>query len=387
MTNEEKTLLAGLTVTAIGAPVIIGLVLRWPIWLWVLLIVVLLLVPFQARRTILFRSHQRELRQQAFPQPPAPRAELEPAPTPPPQFQREILASVPLDSGADDYDFLFAATVYWRTVPRPGGWQHANPAALATQAIITRAREVTIQEPPHRCAMAQVRLESALGTVLGDDSGFVEAWAAQVRLTLTEADLARLRRLADVRKEQDVWEHERQHERDRRAYLTDDVLKNTGSAVVWWLAHANEDVRSTVSLIDTLRRLTAAANNTEVPELDRTPGTVPIPPAPEVSVTDRVRGLMDALDLDEPGRALFVRRLAKLLAGAGRQDAADDILAAFEPPPETGPTSEPAQVFADLPPEPDWTEPPPNGIADAVPEWVDEPDRSPRSDPSGVDSQ
>jgi hypothetical protein len=357
MTNDEKTVLVGLTAAVVGVPIILGSTLHWAVWVWVLLIVVLLLIPFQAWRTIQDRRHQRELRQQAFTQQ-ASRAELEQAPPPP--FQQQPLVNVPLDSAVDDYDFLFSATVYWRPVPRPGGWQHANPAALAAQSIIGRAREVTVQEPPDRHAMAQFRLNSALGTILGDGSGFVEAWAGQVQLSLAEADLARLRKLADVRKDQDVWEHERHHERDKRTYLGEDVLKNTGSAVVWWLAHANEDVRGTVALIDTLRQLTAAANNTEVPELPSVSEAAPV----EITLAGRVRGLMDGLELDEPARALFVRRLAKDMTAAGRPDAADDLLATFDQPPEPAPD------------EPDWTEPSPNGVADTVPEWTDRPELS-----------
>lgn len=418
MTNEEKTLLVGLTVGAVGVPVVLGLVLPWPVWVWVVLVVVLLSVPFQVRRTILYRAQQRELRQQVLVQQQS-RAELEQAAaTPPPQFQREIVAGVPLPSAVPDYDFVFAATVYWRTVPRPGGWQHANPGALATDAVIVRAREVTIQELPHRYAMAQFRLNSALGTILGDGSGFVEVWATQVQLTLADDDLTRLRKLADVRKDQDVWDHERHHERAKRAYLGDDVLKNTGSAVVWWLAHAKDDidVRGTVDLIGTLRQLSAAANNSEVPELALPPvaelTAAPEPPPADVTIAAQARRMMDGLNLDEPARAMFVRRLAKVLAASGRKDAAGDLLDTFEPPPEPDPSDEPAldpptedavpvadsstvdlaygtdlPRVTDLPPEPDWVEPPRNGVADAVPEWADGPDRTARPGPSGVDSQ
>ncbi|HEX4725619.1 MAG TPA: hypothetical protein VH333_24115, partial [Pseudonocardiaceae bacterium] len=135
MTSEEKTLLAGLTAAAVVVPVVLGVALHWPVWVWVLLVAAALLGPFQVRRTILYRAQQRELRQQVLVQQQS-RAELEQAATtPPPQFQREFVGGVPLPSAVPDYDFVFTATVYWRTVPRPGGWQHANPAALATDAI------------------------------------------------------------------------------------------------------------------------------------------------------------------------------------------------------------------------------------------------------------
>jgi hypothetical protein len=335
MTKEEKILFAVLILAAVFVPAGVGLALHWSLWLSALLVIALLLVPFQVRRGMVFRSQQEELRRQEFrqqQQQQASRTEMEVATTPPPQFQREIVASVALDSATVDYDFLFSAIVYWRSITRPG-WQHANPAALAAQSIIARAREITVLELPQRHAVAQVRLNSALGAILGDGSGFVEVWAEQVQLTLSDNDLARLRTIADARKDQDVWELERHNELDKRAYLADDVLKNTGSAVVWWLAHADGDVRGTVDLIDNLRRLTAAAHNTDVPELDATP----LPPTPlaappvDATIAGRVRDLMASLSLDEPAQALFVRRLAKLVSAAGHPNAAGELVAAFDP--------------------------------------------------------
>ncbi|HEX4722180.1 MAG TPA: hypothetical protein VH333_06665, partial [Pseudonocardiaceae bacterium] len=204
------------------------------------------------------------------------------------------------------------------------------------------------------------------------------------------------------------------------AYLGEDVLKNTGSAVVWWLARAKDDmdVRAAVDLIGALRQLSAAANNSEVPELalppiaELTAAPAPALPPADLTIADQARRMMDSLNLDEPARVTFVRRLAKVLTGTGRQDAADDLLATFDPPPEPEeppPGQDPptegelpvASAFdlpygvdlprvTDLPPEPDlpdWVEPPRNGVADTVPEWADESDRTARPDPSGVDSQ
>lgn len=442
LTSQEKTMLVGLTIVLIVVPASIGFVLHWPALGIVLLVLVLLLVPFQVRRTILYRAQQRELRQLALDQQavaqqalaqqavaqqalakqkpatlPPPRAELESAkvttqmtqPQPQPQqqqqqqqaqFQREILPPVALDSAVPDYDFLFSATVFWRTMPRIGlPRQHANPAALAVQSILARAREVTVQELPYRHAMAQVRLTSALGTILGDGSGSVEAWAAEVQLTLGEDDLARLRRLSDVRKDHDIWEHERHHERDRRAYLADDVLKNTGSAVVWWLAHkkGDLDIRDAVDLIGALRQLSAAANNTEVPELNLDWPMKPPPPA-DLTIADRVRDLMDSLDLDASARAVFLRRLVNAIAGCGKPDAADDLRHALDPtatdPPQLEPAPDPASAFlaelnlslprvSDLPPEPEW-----GGTPDVISGTVtDEPGQPGPSDVDDVDRQ
>ena len=419
LTSQEKTMLAGLTVVLVVVPAAIGFALHWAVWASALIVLVLLLVPFQVRRTILYRAHQRELREavraaQKPPPPPTPqRPELEsasmtqPQPQhqqPPPlprseQFQREIMPPVALDSAVPDYDFVFSATVYWRAMPRVGlPRPHANPAALAVQSILARAREVTVQELPHRYAMAQVRLTSVLGTILGDGTGSVEAWAGQIQLILGEDDLARLRRLAGVRKDHDIWEHELHSERDRRAYLAEDVLKNTGSAVVWWLAHKKGDIdlRDAVDLIGALRQLSAAANDTEVPQLDLAwpvnRRTV------DETIADRVRGLMDHLNLGTSGRALFLRKLVNAIAASGKPEAAEEIRRALDPTAEDPPQLERAPEavssllaeltldlprVSDLPPEPEWNGP----TRDMAPDRTDGPDRAGPSDMDDVDKQ
>jgi hypothetical protein len=270
MTTEDKTLLVALTGGAIGVPAILGLSLGWP---WLLLLLVLPLIPFLVRRSMLNQARQDELLRfsapQVVPQIVAP-PELEQAP-PPPQFPSEVVSDVPLPSAIPDYDFLFSATVYWREIPGPAGWRHANPAALAIAAIVARATEVTVREPPYRYTMGQFRLNSALGTVLGDGSGLVEAWATHIRLGVSETDLVRLQKMAELRKDEVLWEEERERERNKRAYLANDVLKDTGSAVVWWLARAETDIdlSRTADIVAALARLCAVANNRELPEVLR----------------------------------------------------------------------------------------------------------------------
>lgn len=265
MTTEEKTLLFALTGGAIGVPAVLALILGWP---WLLLILVSPLIPFQVRRTMLYRAQQDELRRQfAMPQVAPP--ELEQAPPPPPRFPSENVANVPLPSAIPDYDFLFSATVCWRETPTPAGWRHANPAALAIDAIVARAAEVTVHEPPYRYTLGQFRLNSALGTIRGDSSGLVEAWATHVQLGVSDTDLVRLQKMAELRKDEVLWEEERERERNKRAYLANDVLKDTGSAVVWWLARADTDINlsGTADIVAALARLCAVVNNIEVPEV------------------------------------------------------------------------------------------------------------------------
>ncbi|HEX4704960.1 MAG TPA: hypothetical protein VH352_22720 [Pseudonocardiaceae bacterium] len=378
MTTEDKVLLGVITGGAVGVPMLLGVTLNWSAWLWGALILVLLLIPLRVYRSISIRRiEQHEIRQVALAKQQE-RAELDKAAAPAqPQFQRAAVVDVSLPSALDGYDFLFSATVYWRPVPNPNSWPHANPAALAVDAIVARAQEVAVLEPPHRFAMAQVRLDSALGTIFCDRSGCVEAWATQVQLTLSDADLARLRAVLDVRKDAEVWQRERDLERDKRAYLGDDVLKTPGSAVVWWLARQENaiDVQGTVDLIGAFAQLSAVANDTPVPEQYRPPSSTDIADGPtDTTTAERVRELMDTAGMNLPVRALFVRRLAKLLAVAGRPEAANEIRQAFDPaPPVAG-----GLAF--------------NGVAELTAGRVDDPYRDgaglfARPDQSGVDGQ
>lgn len=94
----------------------------------------------------------------------------------------------------------------------------------------------------------------------------LQAMTEDVRPTLHQHDQERLDGLAGVRKDQAVWEHQRKYERSTHKYLGEDVLKDTGSAVVWWLAKNDEQVERTVEDLGMLARLTSAVNDTDVPE-------------------------------------------------------------------------------------------------------------------------
>ncbi|MCX4727778.1 hypothetical protein [Streptomyces sp. NBC_01306] len=96
--------------------------------------------------------------------------------------------------------------------------------------------------------------------------GPVHRGSADAGAFLLARDQERLAALASVRKDEAVWEHERKFEQSRRTYLGEDVLRDTGSAVVWWL-HRNDDrVDRTVKDIGLLAQLTSAANNQDVDE-------------------------------------------------------------------------------------------------------------------------
>jgi hypothetical protein len=227
--------------------------------------------------------------------------------------------------------------VYWR--PAIGlTVEHANPGELAADAIVTRAQAITATEDPSRVDIVRHRLAGVLGAVQPNASGAVEAWAEQIQLMLSEADQARLRKLSDQRKDQDIWERERDYERSKREYLAEDVLKSTGSAVVWWLAQKDHDVKTTVEVIDELTQLCAAANNAEVPaSVLQRQGSFELldggqPFSNGSSVASLYGVLMDKLNFDGDQRALLAHWFAQLLENVGKPDEAQEIRRRFDAP-------------------------------------------------------
>ncbi|MFC5240467.1 hypothetical protein [Streptomyces atrovirens] len=288
------------------------------------------------------------------PEPPA-------APTEQP-YQETRVIDAALPSAADGYDFLFSATVWWRPVPDHTGRSDGASPALAVSSVISRALEIVHHEKPGRTSFARYLLEGELSAPLPDRSGRVEARAADVTLALAPADRERLRKLNDLRKDEEVWEYERQHERNKRRYLGDDVLKSAGSAVVWWLARHENEIEKAVDMIGPLAQISAAANDEEVPELFR---NLLVPPVGAQSkatvggplwdehdqgggffgleeeaggVSDRLRLLLAAVGLkpDTDGYTVFVHRVVRSLEEEGLDEAAEEIRRTFLPAPDEG---------------------------------------------------
>ncbi|MFC9396614.1 hypothetical protein ACFTWS_26100 [Streptomyces sp. NPDC057027] len=271
-----------------------------------------------------------------------------------------------LPSATDGYDFLFSATVWWKPVPDHAGRSDDASPALAAASVVSRAGEVVRHEEPGGASFAQYLLAGELGVPLPDRNERVKALAADVTLTLAPADRERLRKLNDLRKDEEIWEYERQHERNKRRYLGDDVLKSAGSAVVWWLARHENEIEKAVQMIGPLAQIAAAANDEEVPELFR---HLLVPPVSarseatvggplwdesdlggemfggeeEVGVPDRLRLLLTAAGLkpDMDGYTVFVHRVMRFLKAEGLDEAADEIRRAFGLAPDEGPGDEP----------------------------------------------
>ncbi|MGV9772652.1 hypothetical protein [Streptosporangium sp. NPDC003464] len=264
---------------------------------------------------------------------------------PPPVEPREQRVEVALPSMEEDYDFLFSATVRWSPTGRTMGEPGANLSGLAVDAILERAKVITRNRPPGRASLVQHELNGALGTMQSDATECVQSMAESVTLTLSDHDRQRLDRLAEIRKEKAVWEHERKYEQSKREYLGEDVLKDPGSAVVWWLAKNDDRVEKVVQDLGILAQVSSAANNQEVPECFRY--LVPWPPSPhsadeelstpdlehEPSAVDYFGAFLDAANFPggDPQRALFTREIADYLATYGKQEVADDLVRRFDP--------------------------------------------------------
>ncbi|AZS88422.1 hypothetical protein ELQ87_32420 [Streptomyces griseoviridis] len=376
MSSGHRTMTLFVTVLLGMILVILGLCADWPRWAWPALAA---LLPAVAAVTHRILAPARE----AFPRELLPDPDL---PLPEPIRQEQRVAHVALPSSVADYDFSFSATVRWLVLNAPEDAPYVNPAGLAVEAVLQRARLVAVQQPPHRSAFTQHQLDGALATMRPEATGRVMAMAQDVSLTLPESDRERLAKLSGVRKDEDVWEHERNYERSKRSYLTEDVLKDAGSAVVWWLSRNEGEVEGAVDRIGVLARLSAAARNEEVPppfdRLTSTPGIpypdeeeylwhrpfsagrVPSPPA-EDTVTDPYPTFDSVLAWfgfsdDDADVQLFSERVAKLAEVHGRSEAADAIKSRFGGPgpeeddgPDSGGEAGPGDGPGAGPPPPD----------------------------------
>jgi hypothetical protein len=322
------SLLLGLTL------VIAGLTMGWSWWAWSASGPLLLIAAFAVYR-VLSPKQEAIARDHLYgPDLPLPEA----------QRQEHRIAHVALPSSVIDYDFSFSATVHWIVLDAPDDAPWINAAGLAVDAVLERARSVTAQQPPNRSSLAQHQLDGALATMQVDASGRVMAMAHSVELNLPEHDRERLARLSNVRKDEDVWEHERNYERSKRAYLGEDVLKDTGSAVVWWLSRNEEEVEGAVDRIGVFAQLSAAARNESVaPQFEHMvyrpadrfaeaePGEAPLTPDESVGAgsaedseppfpTDSVLACF-GISRDAPDRDLFAARLADVAKAHGKHHA------------------------------------------------------------------
>ncbi|MFE4176453.1 hypothetical protein ACFRR7_31120 [Streptomyces sp. NPDC056909] len=340
-----RLLSAGLLIAVLA----MGAALDWPIWVWFLL-------PSLCAGALLIDMW-------------VPRSEGEPSAEPsepdeaalePPAeslYQETSVVVVPVVSAVADCPFLFSATVWWRLTDEGASWSHGNPAALASTSVLRRAQRMTSTEHPNRCTFLEHSMESGLGMPAPDDEGLVVAFATDVRLVLRQEDREHLDELDGLRKAVGTWESRRQHERNVREYLGDDVLQSPGSAVVWWMARHDDQIERAVEMIAPLTVLSAAANDEEIPEEYRDlfkarggwtedgptggfdhpePIGEETPPGGDSSrptaehqpwTSDHLSGWMASVGIDEGSveGAAFLHRLAQISDAAGRPEAAENI--------------------------------------------------------------
>lgn len=289
----------------------------------------------------------------------SPESDLQEPPPPPPQPASTPIPALALPSKDRDYRFLLHGTVLWLRSSSPAGMQTQHDRQVAIDAIRERATRFTRDVPASEFDLVGQRLATELSYPIADRNGELEVWARDVVLTLPESDLVRLRELADIRKDAELWEARRSKQRNVRDYLHEDVFTSTGSAVVWWLSHDETKIEETVGLIGKLAQLTAIANNREVDALSRPfvdgPGAFHADVAPPSigrngGALDPVRQLMALTipDSTEPERALMADQLATLVANLGADEVARQIRLAYNAPsfadedtvPEPAPTDD-----------------------------------------------
>jgi hypothetical protein len=249
----------------------------------------------------------------------------------PPQYQAQPVAGIPLPSAHQDYEFMFSATVYW--VPAVRGV--AAPGAIARSEIIRRAREIAQRRDPAQAALVTSEVEGLLADARPDPTNRVHVRAELVQLQLSDDDRQRLEQLASLRKQEEVWDYQRRQEQSRRRYLSEDVLKSPGSAVVWWLARNDSQPEKVAESIDTLTRLANAANNADANQAE---GPAPVNaefPAAEAASpqtpAEQFGTFMDSLDsLGDDARLLITKQMASLVEGHGYATVAREMTGPYD---------------------------------------------------------
>ncbi len=317
MTKEQRSAVRAVSLLVAILWVVLGVMLGWSPGVWIVLAAVTAIAPSLLAGPISQWMHERR---RPEPQPVVTAV----APLEPPPPNRYDMTHVPLPSARADYRLVFSCVVWWRRRSPEPGIPHADPGSLAAEVVLEQTRQLVGTVSPEEVEIARAKLTSYLGAVRADSTGHIEVWATDVALRLPESDADRLRRLADVRKEEEVWDHERNHERKKREYLGGDVLKSAGSALVWWLARDESQIDDAVEKIPNLRKLTAAAHDERVPELD-VDGV-------ELGPQDHLVELIRSVQSDDEERALLSDSIASALEKRGHADLAAKVRAEFDQP-------------------------------------------------------
>jgi len=270
---------------------------------------------------------------------PAPVTISPPAP-PPVSFQAAPITGIQLPSALADYSFAFAANVIWL----PASDTVIGAGEVAVNEIVRRAREITERHDPGQVTLLEPRLAVALGVFQADSDGQVRVRAEAVHLQLAPEDQERLDEFARLRKQDELWDYQRRQQQSKRRYLSSDVLKDAGSAVVWWLAKHEDHPEKVAESIDVLTRLARAANNAD----NAADGAPAVPRTP----AEHFDAFLDSLN-PAPGddaRLMMTNQVARLVDGHD-QKAADEMRRWYSEPDSSGT----AEGYWDYPGEPDGT--------------------------------
>ncbi|MCL2583848.1 MAG: hypothetical protein FWE35_15500 [Streptosporangiales bacterium] len=246
----------------LGGAALVGVVLlvklaHWPVWAELLVTIVLLGILWL---TVVRRPYLKSERW-AGPDSESEDITVQAEVIPEPEFQREPVTGVRLPSSRPDYDLVLSGTVCWQPVTPDPGQRPFAASAVAVDSIVQRARGLAEKRDPVHLSLVQHEMRRVLSEPQPDTDGRVWAMAESVELTLPEEDRKRLDELAEVRKNGELWDHQRRQEQSKRQYLGGDVLKSPGSALVWWLARNENAIGDAVENIDPLQRLSDAAND------------------------------------------------------------------------------------------------------------------------------
>lgn len=118
------------------------------------------------------------------------------------------MSNSPLPSAEEGYKFLFSGTVCWSSVHTESGLAPDHQKDLAVREVLTGARDITVTRQPDDHVAVQHDLDVALRTSLSDQSGQVRASAIDIALTISDDDAESLRKRFELRKREQVWEHE-----------------------------------------------------------------------------------------------------------------------------------------------------------------------------------
>jgi hypothetical protein len=252
----------------------------------------------------------------------------------PPQYQAQPVAGILLPSAHQDYAFMFSATVYW--LPAVRGV--AAPGAIARAEIIRRAGEIAQRRDPAQAALVTSEVEGLLADARPDPTNQVHVRAELVQLQLSDDDRQRLEQLASLRKQEELWDYERRQEQSRRRYLGEDVLKNSGSAVVWWLARNDSQPDKVAESIDALTRLANAANNADDDPAGDSTAILSEAPAVEAADPQTPAGhfgaFLDSLDslnsLSDDARLVLTKQMASLVESHGYATVAREMTGPYD---------------------------------------------------------